>query len=132
MRHQALRTGDLPALQDVLSAHRITLGGGFVVVYGKDLHVLASFRRRRRQSPASLLPWLDEGDARGSGHALHGPLSAALLSAAQRNDEPVMKMAGQEYALGMAPTASGKVVVVALPMPQGLSQTVDAHSLRRG
>ena len=32
-------------------------------------------------------------------------------------------MADQEYALGMSATASGKVVVAALPMPQGLSQT---------
>ena len=32
-------------------------------------------------------------------------------------------MAGQEYALGISSTASGKVVVTALPMPQGLSQT---------
>jgi hypothetical protein len=30
-----------------------------------------------------------------------------------------MKVAGLEYALGMATTASGKFVVVALPMPQG-------------
>jgi hypothetical protein len=33
-----------------------------------------------------------------------------------------MRVAGREYALGMAATASGKFVVVALPMPQGLSQ----------
>ncbi len=35
-----------------------------------------------------------------------------------------MKIADQEYALGMSAAASGKVVVVALPMPQGLGQTV--------
>ena len=35
-------------------------------------------------------------------------------------------MTGQEYALGMAVAASGKAVIVALPMPQGLSQTM-AH-----
>ena len=31
---------ELPALQDVLVSHRITLAGGFAVVYGKDLHML--------------------------------------------------------------------------------------------
>jgi hypothetical protein len=36
----------------------------------------------------------------------------------------VFKVGGQEYALGRSATASGKVVVVALPMPVGLSQTV--------
>jgi PAS domain S-box-containing protein len=35
-----------------------------------------------------------------------------------------MQIAGQEYAVGLSVTASGKVVVVALPMPQGLGQTV--------
>jgi PAS domain S-box-containing protein len=106
-----------------LSTHRITLGGGFVIVYNKDLHVLAEFQAPPEKSPASLLPWMDEG-VRGGAVTVRGPLSAALLSAAQRNDQPVMKLAGQEFALGMAPTSSGKVVVVALPMPEGLNQTV--------
>ncbi len=115
---------ELPALQDELSAHRITLAGGFVIVYSKDLHVLAEFQAPPEKSPASLLPWMDEG-VRGGAVRVYGPLSAALLSAAQRNDQPVMKIAGQEFALSMAPTSSGKVVVVALPMPEGLSQTVE-------
>ena len=55
--------------------------------------------------------------------AIHGPLSAILLAAAQRSDVPVMNVAGQEYAVGMSATSTGKVVVAALPMPQGLSQT---------
>ncbi len=114
---------ELPALQDELSTHRITLGGGFVIVYNKDLYVLADFQAPPEKSPASLLPWMDEG-VRGGAVTVHGPLSAALLSAAQRNDQPVMKIAGQEFALGMAPTSSGKVVVAALPMPEGLNQTV--------
>jgi two-component system, NtrC family, nitrogen regulation sensor histidine kinase NtrY len=117
---------DLPALQDELGSHRITLAGGFAEVYGKDMHVLAGFQAPPEHSQASLLPWLptkaDEGEP-GTAIALHGPLSADLLSSAQRVDEAVIQVAGQEYALGMSATASGKVVVVALPMPQGLSQT---------
>ncbi len=117
---------DLPALQDALSAHRITLGDGFVVVYGKDLRMLTSFQAPPEQSETSLLPWLptktDEGEL-GTAVPLHGPLSADLLSSAQRGDEAVIKVSGHEYALGMSATASGKVVVVALPMPLGLSQT---------
>ena len=42
----------------------------------------------------------------------------------------MISVAGQEYALGMAATASGKMVVAALPMPQGLSQT--ATRIRSG
>jgi PAS domain S-box-containing protein len=96
----------LSALQDELVAHRITLGGGFVVVYGKDQRESASFQAPSESSLAS------------------------LLSAARRGDEPVMEVAGQEYALGMAATASGKAVVVALPMPQGLS--LPAMRIRSG
>ena len=100
----------------------LRLAGGFAVVYDKDLHVLASFQAPAESAPASLLPWLNEGE-QGQATPLKGPLSTNLLATAQTNGEPVLKVAGQDYALGMAGTASGKVVVVALPMPQGLSQT---------
>ena len=112
---------DLTTLQNAMASRRITLDGGFVVVYGKDMQMMASFDAPPESSPASLLTWLDEGE-RG-GVSLHGALSGILLSAARRSDNPVIKVAGQEYALGIAATASGKVVVTALPMPQGLSQT---------
>jgi PAS domain S-box-containing protein len=124
---------DVPMLQDELGTRRITLGGGFVVVYSKDSHVITSFQAPPEQTQASLLPWLptktDEGGLRAA-VPLHGPLSSNLLSSAQRGDEAVLKIADQEYALGMSATASGKVVVVALPMPQGLSQT--ATRIRAG
>jgi two-component system, NtrC family, nitrogen regulation sensor histidine kinase NtrY len=120
---------DLPQLQDELRSHRITLAGGFAVVYGKDRRTLASFQAPPESSPASLLPWLDEGEP-GASVSLRGLLWENLLSAAQRNDEAIFKVAGEEYALGMAATASGKMVVVALPMPHGLSQT--AMRIRSG
>ena len=114
----------LAELQDVLSAHRITLDGGFAIVYGKDLRVLASFQAPPESSAATLVPWLDE-EERGTAIPLKGPLSASLLTSAQRSDEPVIKVGDQEYALGESGSASGKVVVTALPMPRGLSQTTN-------
>jgi len=95
--------GDSAPLQDVLGSHRITLDGGFVLIYGKDRRVLATF---------------------------HGLLSEYLLTSAQRNDQPIIRIGDQEFALGMSVTASGKVVVAALPMPQGLSKTT--ARIRRG
>jgi len=109
-----------------LGSHRITLDGGFAVVFDRDRKMLAGFQDPPGSSAASLVPWLDEA---GLGSALlRGPLSQILLSSAQRGNETLLRVAGQEYALGMAATGSGKVVVVALPMPQGLSQTT-AHIL---
>ena len=113
---------DQPTLQDELVSRRITLAGGFAVVYGKDLRMLAGFQAPPESSKAVLLPWLDQGEE-AAAVPLHGLLSANLLSLAQRRDEPMIDVAGQEFALGVSATASGKVVVVALPMPHGLSQT---------
>jgi len=119
----------LPELDEVLISHRITLDGGFVIVYDKDGRVMTSFQAPPDSSPVTVLPWLDEG-VNESANRLRGPLSANLLSAARRSDEPVMNVAGSEYALGLANAASGKIVVTALPMPQGLSQT--ARRIRSG
>jgi two-component system nitrogen regulation sensor histidine kinase NtrY len=118
---------ELPALQDELNSRRITLGNGFAIAYGKDLRMVGSFQAPAETSQASLLPWLPEKNEAGNVRTavpLHGPLSANLLSAAQRRDEAVFKVGGLEYALGIAAAGSGRVVVVALPMPSGLSQTV--------
>jgi hypothetical protein len=112
----------LSELQEVLASHRITLDGGFVIVYGKDLQVMSSFQAPPESSPATLVPWLEEGE-RGTAISLRGPLLASLLTSAQRKDQPVIRVAEQEYALGISAAPSGKVVVTALPMPQGLSQT---------
>jgi len=108
-------------LQQELGSHRVTLDGGFAVVYDKDRREVAGFQAPLDSSPASLVTWF--GDQNKEGTLLQGSLSQILLPAAQRSDENVLRVAGREYALGMSATASGAVVVVALPVPQGLSQT---------
>jgi hypothetical protein len=112
---------DLPVLQAVLASRRITLDNGFVIVYSKDKRVMASFQAPPESSPASLIPWLEEG-GQGSAIPLKGPLPLSLLTASQSSQEPVINVVGREYALGRSVTPSGKIVVSALPMPQGLSQ----------
>jgi PAS domain S-box-containing protein len=116
-------------LQEVLGSHRITLAGGFAVVYGKDLRMLSSFQAPPETSSAALLPWLSD-DEREKAVNLTGPFSAGLLASAQVRGEPVLEVGGQQFALGMANASSGKVVVVGLPMPRGLSQT--AKRIRSG
>ena len=117
---------DAPALEKVLEAHRISLQGGFVLVYGRGHQVLSSFQAPPEGSQASLIPWLPEkvGAAKlQSDIPLQGPLSASILESAQRTDEPVIRISGADYALGKSTTASGKTIIAALPMPQGLTQT---------
>jgi PAS domain S-box-containing protein len=112
---------DLAVFQSVLASHRITLDNGFVIVYSKDKRVMASFQAPPESSHASLIPWLEEG-GQGSAIPLKGPLPLSLLTASQSSQEPVINVVGREYALGRSVTPSGKIVVTALPMPQGLSQ----------
>ena len=120
---------DPAKLKDQLASHRVTLGGGFAVLYGKDSRVLASFQAPPETSRASLLPWLSE-DVQEKALPLNGPFSTSLLATAQLRGEPVLEVGGQEYALGMSNGPLGDAVVVGLPMPQGLSQT--AKRIRSG
>jgi PAS domain S-box-containing protein len=112
----------LPIMRDTLGLHRITLAGGFVVVYDNDMRKIAGFQEPGETNTAYLLPWLNESEVERV-IALHGDFSDSLLASARRTDQPIIVVGGHEYALGMSATGSGKVVVVALPMPQGLSQT---------
>lgn len=118
-----------PQLEQVLGSHRITLAGGFAVVYGKDLQVLASFQAPPDSAQATLIPWLTGGEL-GNSVVLSGSFFSSLLTSARRSDEPIIDWNGQQYALGMSATNSGKMVVVALPVPQGLSET--AHRILQG
>lgn len=113
---------DSAALKSELGSHRITLAGGFVVVYDDGTRKTAAFQEPPETTSADLLPWLDTSNQAGP-VPLGTPFSAALWKAAHRTDEPIIAVGGQQYAVGMAMAKSGKLVVVALPMPQGLSET---------
>ena len=112
---------DPAGLKNALASHRVTLASGFAVVYGTDWQKIAGFDEPGETSTSYLVPWLDEGEQERV-IQLHGDFPDALLPSAQRNDMPILVVRGHEYELGMAKTGSGKIVVVALPIPQGLSK----------
>ena len=120
---------DAKQLQEALASRRITLEGGFMVVFDGGKNVLESYQAPAATTPVRLYSWLDAG-VREAQPVMHGKVTDILLSAAQRSDAPVLEIQGADYALGMAVSTSGKVVVAALPMPQGLSQTT--HRIRAG
>jgi two-component system, NtrC family, nitrogen regulation sensor histidine kinase NtrY len=118
--------GDPAHLRDALSSHRVTLDGGFVIVYSRDHRVLSAFDAPPDSAAASLIPWAPDQDAQDESAKavlLEGPLYPSLLSIAQRPGEPIIHMTDKDYALGMAATSAGNLVLTALPMPEGLSQT---------
>ena len=131
--------GDPAALSAQMRSHRITLQGGFAVVY-RDGESLATYQLPVGQAgvhvwmtspgfpesqdlslnpsaPLKISPVLPSSD--------HTPLAKTVLLTAQRSDEPILTVAGNEYALGSAPISDDGIVVVALPMPIGLSAVVD-------
>ena len=128
---------DVETANAEIHSRRITLEGGFVAVYGADKQGVLGYQLPAEDSHLSLLPWLDDGKSEAI--PLRGPVMESLLTAAQRTDEPILIVdrgtggPGQEkreYAIGIAATPAGHLVVVGLPMPQGLSQT--ASQIRVG
>ncbi|MBS1800947.1 MAG: HAMP domain-containing protein [Acidobacteria bacterium] len=122
----------------VLRQHEITLQNGFVIVY-RNRQVVASFQMPQREgATAEVKPWLPEksvDEETGSRNdppekpALSDPTDAAILAAAQRNDEPIFSLNKNDYALGTATLKQG-TVVVGLPMPYGMSSTMADLRLR--
>ena len=123
---------DAAAANAEIHSRRITLEGGYVAVFGPDKQGVLGYQLPGDGSKRSLLPWLDDGKAETV--PLQGPVYADLLTVAQRSDEPILIVneGGQkrEFASGIAVTPAGRLVVVGLPMPQGLSQT--ASEIRVG
>ena len=114
--------GNAQALLQVMSSRRLSLQGGFLLVYDKNKRMFSSFQAPPESSPVFLRASAPDSDWKES--PLRGPLSAGLLLAAERNDNSVVDVAGQENALGMAVTPSGKIVIAVLPMPNGLNATI--------
>jgi two-component system, NtrC family, nitrogen regulation sensor histidine kinase NtrY len=124
---QSFRTSNLSAMVDEIRMHRTTLQGGFTVIY-RDGAVVTQYQLPQSSRPATVRAWLDD-EAADAGTEQE-PLTATVLRAAQRSDEPILTIGGTEYALGDAALSSGGLVVVALPMPSGLSTT--AQQIRAG
>jgi two-component system nitrogen regulation sensor histidine kinase NtrY len=123
---------DVAAANAEIHSRRITLEGGFVAVYGPDKQGVLGYQLPGDGSKRSMLPWLDDGKAEAV--PLAGPVFADVLTVAQRNDEPILIVQSgrekREFASGIAVTPGGRLVVVGLPMPQGLSDT--ATQIRAG
>ena len=121
-------------LQEVLRRHEITLQGGFAAVY-RDHNAVAAFQMPRRDgAKAELKAWpMDAGasaDADGvsattpKAQGVSDPNDAAIFSAAQRTDAPVFSVGDTDYALGTATAKQGVTVVVGLPIPHGMTETM--------
>ena len=122
------------AIDTVLRQHEITLQNGFAIVY-RDGRVIAALHIPQRDgATAQIKPWLPENgnDAEDETQATHpsdatrsNPTDDAILAAAQRTDEPVFSLGQSDYALGTTSLKGGTVVVVGIPMPFGMTATMN-------
>ncbi|HEY6414339.1 MAG TPA: ATP-binding protein, partial [Edaphobacter sp.] len=123
------------ALHNALRQREITLQNGFAVVF-RNQRALAAFQMPQTNgAKAQIKTWLPEqtSDEEGKdattktvddGGTRNEFNDAAILAAAQRNDEPVFSLGQIDYALGTATLKGGGVVVVGLPMPYGMAATM--------
>ena len=112
-------TADGSRLLDEIRTHRITLQGGFAVVY-RDGNPLAQYQLP--QQSAKVHAWLD---ANAEKNNISEDITTAALMAAQRTDEPVLIVGDKQYAVGDATIDDGGLIVVGLPLPAGLSATIE-------
>jgi two-component system, NtrC family, nitrogen regulation sensor histidine kinase NtrY len=124
---QNYQANDEPALLDEIRTHRITLQGGFAIVY-RDGAPVAQYQLPKTTRPATVHAWLDEDTPDESSDT--APLTAIVLKAAQRTDEPVVTIDETEYAMGGATLSRGGIIVVGLPVPSGLGAAV--AQIRKG
>jgi nitrogen fixation/metabolism regulation signal transduction histidine kinase len=116
------------AIYQVLRQHEITLQSGFAIVYHEG-RVIASFQMPQHPgSTAHVKSWLpdqatDDSDESAT-QTPTDPTDTAILSAAQRNDQPVFSIDTTDYALGATTVKRGNTVVVGLPMPFGMATTM--------
>jgi hypothetical protein len=124
---------DIASINRLLARHELTLQGGFAIFYIEGRPV-TSFHLPSSSSAAELRSLLPPDNASPSDespqpsapiahHPIRGPLPQALLEAAQRSDEPFYSLGSSDYAFATAGVQHGGVVLVALPIPPGISDT---------
>jgi nitrogen fixation/metabolism regulation signal transduction histidine kinase len=131
-KRQKLTPASLAALDRLLQRHQMTLQGGFVLCY-RDNHTIASLHVPQTSSAqAELLPiqptenFVDQAafpHPPGATAPIEGTPDQAILQAAQRSEEPFYTFAGNDYTFATAGFPNGGLVVVALPIPAGISAT---------
>ena len=123
--HEELIRGNPAALEKRLAERRITLEGGFVLIY-KGNAVKLSFHLPDGGKVSSLHTWNGEDEPVGANH----DLDAIALETSRKSDQPLITIADTEYVLASAPVAGDFTIVCGMPMPDGFSRNV--YRLRRG
>jgi two-component system, NtrC family, nitrogen regulation sensor histidine kinase NtrY len=117
---------DTVAINRVLQQHEITLQGGFCVVYDDGNAVTGYHLPRWEVARPGMEPWLTarSGETRDGAGGGGVDLNATILHAARRTDQPLLHIGIDDYVLGTAGMPQGRLIVVGLPVPSGMTGTV--------
>ena len=124
---QNFREANASGMLDEIRMHRITLQGGFTIIY-RDGVPVTQYQLPQPTQPATVRGWLD--DENDSATSQTEPLATTVLRTAQRSDEPILTIGDTEYVVADTALPEGGLVVVGLPLPAGLSAT--AQQIRAG
>jgi two-component system nitrogen regulation sensor histidine kinase NtrY len=135
--HSAKETA---AIEQLLEQHEITLQGGFCLVYDNGSVVAGYHVPRWGEVRPGTEPWLpaagseeetEEGGSFRRARATDRPaaranvdVNATILESARRTDQPLLQIGNDDFVLGTAGMQQGRVVVVGLPVPAGMTGTV--------
>lgn len=102
------------ATLDLFRQHKVTLQGGFVVVY-RDGKAINQYQLPNQQNSMSLVSGVDPTE---QAEPIQGESVAdAALQAARRTDDPILRIGPTAYMVGAASSHAGAIVVVGLPLP---------------
>jgi nitrogen fixation/metabolism regulation signal transduction histidine kinase len=129
---EATPTQSREVILKVLRQHEITLQNGFAMVFRNGRLVAAYHMPQQAGATAQVKTWLpdqtadEDSDptAATATQVQSTPTDAAILTAAQRSDEPALSIGPIDYALATASLRKGETVVVGLPMPFGMTATM--------
>lgn len=124
---------DTAAIHRILDRHSLTLQGGFAIVYN-DRRPIASIHLPVSSGPAELRSLIPPETAPSSDESpqptvpiqhkpVQGPLPEVVLRAAQQTDQPFYSIGSSDYSIASAGLQHGGLVVAALPIPAGMSET---------
>ena len=101
--------------------HKLTLQGGFVVVY-RDGNVIDQYQTPKIEGPVTVASGVDPA---GYAESVAGRLlTDVILQAAQRTDDPVLRTGPTAYTMGAASSRQGSIVVVGLPLPPDVASAM--------
>jgi nitrogen fixation/metabolism regulation signal transduction histidine kinase len=110
------------AMLNLFRRHKVTLQGGFVIVY-RDSKPVRQYQLPDAHSDIQLI---SDYDSSSQAEPLIGiSLPQAVLQTAQRTDEPILQIGDASYMVGAASALGGSVVVVGLPLPPQVAGAMD-------